>query len=251
MRIGIIIQARSGSTRLPDKMILPFYQGNGILENILIRIKQENINIPIILATTSKAKDDQLVQVAQKNDVPVYRGSENNVLDRFIQAANTYKIEKIIRICADNPFLDMEALKNQISSLQSSFADYWCYALNDQTPTIKTHYGFWTEGVTLDALQRVSTLTDSTLYLEHVTNFIYTNKDSFRIHFKQIPHEIEDETNIRLTIDTKQDFELAKTIYVETIRNHINFSAKELTEFIKTKPEWIEKMKKEIHKNQK
>ena len=122
-------------------------------------------------------------------------------------------MDKIIRICADNPFLDMTALDLQIEEFNKMNVDYWCYALKDNMPTIKTHYGFWTEGVGLSSLKKVIEYTDEKLYLEHVTNFIYSNPKQFSIHFEPIQKSIEQEKNVRLTIDTEEDFKLGQKIY--------------------------------------
>ncbi|MDB4710952.1 hypothetical protein OAF16_04405, partial [Flavobacteriales bacterium] len=103
---GIIIQARTGSTRLPNKIILPFYKEKGILELIVERINKYT-DIPIVVATTKNPKDDAIVKIASKNGVGCYRGSENNVLSRFIETAKKNNFKNIIRICADNPFLDI------------------------------------------------------------------------------------------------------------------------------------------------
>jgi spore coat polysaccharide biosynthesis protein SpsF len=249
--IGIIIQARTGSTRLPQKMTLPFYNGKGILETILLRLKEANPELPIILATTTNSNDDTIEEIANKQNISVARGSENNVLSRFILAAENNNIQKIIRICADNPFLDITALKHQIDSFKTSKADYWCYSKSDKTPTIKTHYGFWTEGVSLDSLKKIQGLTNEAIFQEHVTNYIYTYPKHFKIHFEEIDISIEHEYNVRLTIDTKKDFQTATEIYSELSSKNLSWEAKNIVEYIKTKPEWLSAMKNEIITNTK
>jgi spore coat polysaccharide biosynthesis protein SpsF len=249
MNIGIIIQARTGSTRLPEKMLLPFYNKKGILENLLLRIREHLFNVPVLVATTTNKNDDTIEQIAKNNGISVYRGSEDDVLDRFIKAAEFLKIEKIIRICADNPFLDINALKIQIADFLEQDVDYWYYAKRDNTPTIKTHYGFWTEGVTLTTLKKIDSLTKEKLFHEHVTNYIYTYPDCFKLHAQLIPIEIEKETNIRLTIDTKEDFELAKSIYSLLIKNQTEFNPELIVSFIKSNKDWLILMENEINKN--
>lgn len=249
--IGIIIQARTGSTRLPHKMILPFFEELGILETIFKRIKKGVPDIPIILATTTNTNDNILEEIALRNQITVYRGSEDNVLKRFIIAAKNNNLNRIIRICADNPFLDIDALNQQIDSFKIVETDYWSYSKSDNTPTIKTHYGFWTEGVTLQGLERVNKFTQEKLFQEHVTNYIYTHPDKFKIHFEKIDGLIENEPNIRLTIDTAKDFEIAQKIYTELKNNEIPCEAKKVVEYIKAKPEWLEIMKNEIITNTK
>ena len=126
MRTGIIIQARLGSTRLPRKMILPFFYNLGILEILIIRLKEvidENVT-PIILATTTNPMDDELQKIGNKHGILTLRGSENDVLGRFIDAAEKHNITNIIRVCADNPLLDLAKLLQLMERSEKSMVDY-------------------------------------------------------------------------------------------------------------------------------
>lgn len=247
--IGIIIQARSGSTRLPNKMLLPFYENKGLLEIIILKLKSEINNIPIILATTDTEKDQGLSDLGEMLQVKVFRGNEMNVLKRFISAAQQNNITKIIRICADNPFLDMKSLKYLIEEFQRSDEDYISFQTKTGIPSIKTHFGFWAEAVTLEALIKIENSTNEQIFLEHVTNFIYTNKTLFRQKFFTIPTYIE-ENNIRLTVDTKKDFELSKIIYEEIKKNNLT-EILQIVDFISKREDWMLQMGSEIKKNSK
>ena len=101
---GIIIQARTGSERLPGKVVKPFYHDKTILEIIIGRFSQ--LNYPIIVATTPHAADDMIVEIAQKCNAETFRGAEQDVLQRFIDCANEYQLSIVLRVCADNPFPD-------------------------------------------------------------------------------------------------------------------------------------------------
>ena len=232
-------------------MILPYFQGAGILE-ILMRNITENIqNVPVVMATTTNPSDDVLVEIAGSVGITVFRGSESNVLERFIQAARQFGIEKIIRICADNPFLDIFALKQLISQMEETDSDYWCYRTSENLPTIKTHYGFWAEGVSLEALEKVRELTSKPVYVEHVTNYIYTHPSLFEIRYNEIDPSVDQERSIRLTVDTENDFELSKTIYDQVLRHRIPVDSKSVVSFIKSRPEWLRSMEREIIANSK
>ena len=246
--ISIIIQARTGSTRLPNKMIKPFYEDKSLLEIIITRLKE--VGIPIIVATTTNNNDDSIEKIAHTLSVDVFRGNENDVLARFIEAAKKFNVTKIIRVCADNPLLDIKGLVYLKNSFTKSEVDYWCYSTTENLPTIKTHYGFWAEGVTLDALLNVKKSTSDLLYREHVTNYIYSHADQFSIHNEHINPNVE-KNKVRLTIDTQQDFELIKTIYSELIHDDIELNALEITTYIANKPNWLKIMEKEIHLNSK
>lgn len=249
MSLGIIIQARTGSTRLPQKMLLPFYNGFSVLELLLMRLKN-NISDTNIVATTTNRADDEILNIAGKHNVKCFRGDENNVLNRFINAAKENKISRIIRICADNPFLDILSLKVLIEKFSMSSCDYMSFSTSEGIPTIKTHYGFWAEAVTLEALEKVSELTNEKLYHEHVTNYIYTHKANFKCQFIEIDSEVE-QMRIRLTLDTLSDFEMQKEIYSVLVETNNEFSIKHVIDLLNKHPKFFEIMDEQIQLNSK
>ena len=211
--IGFIVQARLGSTRLPNKIILPFYDGKSIFELLLDKLLAFD-NIKCIVATTLDPVNDILETICENYGVSCFRGDENDVLKRFIDAAEYFDVDGIIRVCSDNPFLNVPAMEELISKVSTSKMDYISFNISG-TPSIKTHYGFWTEYVTISCLKKVESLTTETLYREHVTNYIYSHPESFEIEWIQVPDIILENKNVRLTIDTKDDFESAQTMYSE------------------------------------
>ncbi len=249
--VKVIIQARTGSTRLPQKMILPFYEENGIFSLILKRLTSAINKEDIILATSTNVNNDVLENIAKNNGVNCFRGSENDVLQRFIDAANEFNAKKIIRVCADNPFLDLEFLNFLIDIFKKSDCDYMSFTTSKGIPTIKTHYGFWAEAVTLNALKKVKSMTDENLYHEHVTNFIYANPNDFNIKFFNIPEEIDSHDDIRLTIDTKIDFDTQKEIFNIIYKKNPSFNSSDVVAFLNENQQYMKIMRDEILKNQK
>ena len=249
--VKVIIQARTGSTRLPQKMILPFYEENGIFSLILKRLTSAINKEDIILATSTNVNNDVLENIAKNNGVNCFRGSENDVLQRFIDAANEFNAKKIIRVCADNPFLDLEFLNFLLDNFKKSDYDYMSFMTSNGTPTIKTHYGFWAEAVTLNALKKVKSMTDENLYHEHVTNFIYANPNDFNIKFFNIPEEIDSHDDIRLTIDTKIDFYTQKEIFNIIYKKNPSFNSSDVVAFLNENQKYMKIMRDEILKNQK
>ncbi len=247
--LGIILQARTGSTRMPEKVILPFYQERSILDLLLEKAKLTGL--PVVLATTTNPSDDRICALAEKHQVPVFRGSENDVLDRFIQAAKANNFSKIIRVCADNPFLDLNAMNELIAEFNTSEADYLGFQLAGNKPSILTHFGFWTEAVRLDALEKAQQQTDEKLYHEHVTNFIYGNPEIFNVQFLKADPLVFSRTDIRMTLDTPQDFEIQKQIFATLSKEKPNFAIPEIVDWLKLNPVILETMKAEIRKNQK
>ncbi len=252
MKIGIIIQARLGSTRLPNKILLPFYEDKCILDILLTNLQKLD-GTEIIVATSDNPTNDILAEYLKKKKIEYFRGDENNVLERFICAAKKYDIDGIIRICSDNPFMDVSGLITLIDKAKNNTFDYIGFRVNEK-PSIKSHFGFWAEYVSLNALERVRTYTDEKVFHEHVTNYIYTNPDNFTIEWINAPTFLEGREDIRLTIDTKEDFEIAKQIYnhlVGSVHLDENFSIANIISYIDENPNIIYLMKLQIKNNTK
>lgn len=241
----IIIQARTGSTRLPNKMLLPFFNDRTILEILIERLIKSFGNENIILATTNNKLDDSLEEVAKQKDIICFRGDEQNVLKRFIDCAEKFEAGGIIRVCADNPFLDIKLMSDLVAFAAEKKYDYVSYKVNN-LPAIKTHYGFFTEYVSLKALKKVAELTTDKFYQEHVTNYIYTNPEGFSIEWLSAPESIAANSDVRLTVDTEEDFEICKSIYSEL---KSDFCYKNILELINVNPELQNKMSSQIKKN--
>jgi len=248
-QLGIILQARTGSTRMPEKVIRPFFQEQSILDLLLEKVKK--LGVPLVLATTVNPSDDRICALAEKHEVPVFRGSENDVLDRFFQAARQFSFSKVIRVCADNPFLDLAGMQTLINEFSHSEADYMSFQLAGNKPSILTHFGFWTEAVSLDALEKAQQLTSEKLYHEHVTNFIYGNPALFNVQFIPADPLVFSRTDIRMTLDTPEDFEIQQKIFATISEENPNFGIPEIVSWLDLHPEILELMKMEILKNQK
>lgn len=248
--ITFIVQARCGSTRLPNKILRPFYEGKSILDLMLEKLSSIK-DTEVVVATTTNVKDDAIVTVAKNYGVRCFRGSETDVLDRFISAAELYGVKKIIRVCSDNPFLDIESINLLINRAHSNRdADYISFDVNG-LPSIKTHYGFWTEYVKLDALKKVRTQTTLPLYHEHVTNYIYSNPDKFNIVWIMDAGKVVRNLPIRLTIDTESDFINAQKIYSHFVTSKIDPTISNLVDYLSEHLSIISEMESEIKKNSK
>lgn len=256
MKPTIIIQARTGSTRLPNKMTKPFYNGKSVLDILLDRLNSERDNLyvsDIVVATTNKKEDDAIELIANEHSIKVYRGSESDVLQRFIDTAEYYNADRIIRICADNVFLDIESLRFLSIVLSEVDYDYVSFKTSYGKPSILTHYGFFVEGVRLDTLKKVCSQTAETIYHEHVTNYIYNRQDQFRtllFPMESMIKGIEEYPDLRLTLDTIEDFEIQQKLYSELESEGLSNSPKTIIEYIDTRyPEMYVKMRENIKAN--
>lgn len=230
MKIGIIIQARMGSTRLPRKILLDFYQGETLIQTLINNLKKVD-NVSLVVATSENPNNDELVAFLRQRNIAVYRGEENDVLNRFIGAAEVNDFEGVVRICSDNPFLDYRGVEQLIQKAQISHADYIGFRINN-TPSIKTHFGFWGEYVTLAALKRIAIATDDHQAHEHVTLYIYTHPEKYHCEWIDCPVFLQGRNDIRLTIDNAEDFENARQVYAALVGMKPDFELEDVVNYV-------------------
>lgn len=249
MKTGIIIQARMGSTRLPRKILRDFYKGKTLIETVINNLKKVD-GTKLIVATSVNSNNDELVRFLQDRNIIVYRGEENDVLKRFIGAAEKNGVDSIVRICSDNPFLDWHGVARLVEKAKTSNADYIGYRINN-TPSIKTHFGFWGEYVTLAALKKVANTTDDIMAHEHVTIHIYTHPEEYRCEWIECPDFLQGRNDIRLTVDSIEDFKNAQCVYEDLEKRNSDFGLMDIVQYVDSHVELLLSMKQMIENNQK
>ncbi len=250
MNIGIIVQARMGSTRLPGKILKPFYGGKTLLETLLENLEKVE-GTKVIVATSMNENNDQLEAFLHKKGKLVFRGSENDVLDRFIKAAEANNVDGIVRICSDNPFMDWHGVTLLVEKAKTSDADYIGFRINGK-PSILTHFGFWGEFVRLTALKRVAeTTAKGTPAHEHVTYHLYTHPNEYKCEWISGPDFLEGRDDIRLTIDTPDDLVNALKVYSDLKEQDENFTLKNVVDFLDSHAEIKQSMMRNIMQNKK
>ena len=247
INIGIVIQARTGSSRLPNKIMRKFYNEKSILDIIAEKLKRKFPSYPIILATSTSVNDSVLSYVAKQNNLLFHQGSENNVLLRFVEVVSQYNFTHVIRICADNPFLNMDGIQGLIDKIDDINIDYVSYHVSDGTPVIKTHLGLFAEIVSVRALISANTLQDNPIYQEHVTNFIYESPNLFDVKLFPCFDEVIERRDLRLTIDDFDDFENLSDLYCQS-EYKFSEDLNELLTFISENPEITKRMVNNIKK---
>ena len=197
-----IVQARLGSTRLPGK-VLKEVNGKSLIEILLYRLSLANTIDQIVLATTENNTDDALANHVEKLGYEVYRGSENDVLDRYYQAAKIHKPYSVVRITGDCPLIDPDVIDKMIQRAINSKVDYMS---NTLTPTFPD--GIDVEVFKFSALEQAMKGAKLTSELEHVTPFIWKNSSYIggKLFSSDCLLNKEDFSYIRLTVDTKEDF---------------------------------------------
>lgn len=248
MKTGVIIQARVGSSRLPWKVVLPFDHTLSMIEIILESLVRKSEGLKIVLATSKSEEDAVLCKLAAAASVECFRGPEQDVLGRFIQVAEKHSFDNIVRICADNPFLDVKGTLDLLDFQAEKAYDYIAYQIAGGIPSIKSHLGFWGEIVSLESLKKVKKLTNEKMYYEHVTNFIYDHPDMFKIKWVDAPEVVFTRTDIRLTLDDETDFNLCRDVYREMKEEGSAFDLENIVRFLDRNKHFLAIMKDQISK---
>ncbi|AWZ48175.1 acylneuraminate cytidylyltransferase [Clostridiaceae bacterium 14S0207] len=231
MKVVCIIQARYGSTRLPGK-VLKQICGKSILQHDIERIKLVKSINEIIVATSNLTRDDIIEAEVKKCGISVSRGSEEDVLSRYYYAAKQNKADIVVRITSDCPLIDMDITNDIIKLYLNNFktCDYVSNTLERTFPR-----GLDVEVFSFDVLEKAFNESVLLRDREHVTPYIWDNPEKFRI--KQFKGDIN-YSDLRWTVDTKEDFDLVKTIYEKLYPSKNNlFGMKEILDLYKYYPE--------------
>ena len=210
--VGAIIQARTSSVRLPNKVLEKI--GNfKVIEWVIKRTKKSKSLKKIILATTTESCDNPLVKKSKKLKVDIFRGSKNNVLLRYIESAKFFDINIIVRICADRPFIDPEFIDQAVNF----FLKNKCDLVFNHNSLLGTFWpvGFGVEVLSLDLLEEIYNKKLQPEHLEHVTSYIWDNK---KYKIMSPPLDVEKQSlykTIKLDLDTNDDLNEIKKIQDE------------------------------------
>lgn len=202
MTTTAIIQARLGSTRLPGKVMLPI-AGMPMLQRIVRRVERSAVD-EIVIATTTKVEDDAIIQLARHLQVRTYRGSSDDVLNRYWCAAREVKADMVVRITADCPFVFPSIIDEVVGALRT--ADFASNAVEPRT----FPKGCDVEVMQMDTLERINRMATSPNAREHVCTFIYLERpDLFVIHEVK---DRDDHSTISWTVDTMGDYKRMKLL---------------------------------------
>lgn len=200
-KLVALIQGRMGSARFPGKMLKEL-GGFPILEWVLRRTGQAHLVDKVVLATTDLKQDDLLVALAKKLGFEAFRGSELDVLDRFAAAADHYKADDILRICADNPFICPTEIDRLVMYYKGTPCDYAC----NHQDRMGSGYadGFGAEILSNKLLQKLASSVTDMRHREHVTQFLWDHPKCYRLHAVPSPNELAF-PKLRFDVDVPQD----------------------------------------------
>ena len=225
MKVVALIQARMNSTRLPKKVVMEI-KSKPMINLLISRLKLAKKINHIVLATTENNLDDKLVESVSNLGVDIFRGSENNVLDRFYKAAKKFKAEIVIRITGDCPLIDPYLVDKLIEDFNFHEEDYLSNALKPSFPD-----GLDCELFTFQALERAWKEADRPHELEHVTPYIY---ESGKFKIRNFKH-LKDLSHHRWTVDEELDFLVIKNVF-DYFHPRIDFKFEEVLNLFNKNP---------------
>lgn len=231
-KIVATIEARMTSTRLPGKVLLPA-GGKPMLKHLVDRLRQVKSLQAIVLATTVNRTDDCLEAFAKEENIPYFRGSEEDVMGRVVGAADSVNANIVVQITGDCPVIDPLLIEQTIQMFLHNYCDFASNSLIQSYPD-----GMETQVFALETLKRSAALTNDPLDREHVTLHICNHPELFR-HVYLIASPDLYWPGLGLTLDEKEDYELLKNLIEYFGPSKPYFSCREIIELLKTKPEWV------------
>ena len=228
--IGAIVQARMGSTRLPGKVLMKI-SGRPVLTHIIERLKRAKLLKQIIIATTDQPIDRPIVKIVKRMPVKIFRGSQDDVLDRYYQAAKIYKLGTIVRITADCPLIDPQIIDQLLRYYLKNKARFDYLGLPKNYPE-----GIDTEVFTFSALRKAWQEAKLPSEREHVTPYLYKHPEIFRLG--RMPPGLKGNfSQIHLSVDEDSDLKLVREVFKKLYHPSRIFYTQDVLRLFKKEPQ--------------
>ena len=237
MRVNLSIEARMTSTRLPGKVLMPA-AGVPLLEIQLKKVKQCRLVNNVLVATTTNSTDDPIVELCKRLDVPYFRGSEPDVLQRVVDAHKKFGTELIVELTGDNPLQDPALVDQCVRHFLDNEFDY----VSNSGPNRKYPDGMNVQVFPLKVLEEACRETSDPKFHEHVSMYIYRS-GKYKLSYigPESPELIWPELNF--TVDTRPEYEFVKAVTEQF--SDINFSLRDLIGIVRSKPELLYILRKQ------
>jgi len=226
-KIGIIVQARMGSTRYPEKVLTPIAD-RPMIFYLLERLQMVKKAHDLVLATSTSKIDDRLQKYCESINIKCFRGSEEDVLKRFYDCSIQYGFDKIIRVTGDNPL----TCPKQIDELINFHLSNDLQVSSHQGLPLGIGVGI----INFDVLKDCYDFSTKKYQREHVTPYVYEseNRDKYRIDYLHIIGKLN-RPELRLTVDTDKDLKLMDILFKKLYHNN-NISLEEVIDFLDRNP---------------
>ena len=213
MTVGIIVQARTGSSRLPAKVMMKADDKSLMIDYVINQLKHSKLHDDIVIATTNLQRDDVIFNHVSNQNISCFRGDEKNVLERHYQCAKKYAFSTIVRIPSDKPLIDPTIVDFIIEKFQSNSYDYisnFSVDMNDDNRFIPSYpSGTEVEIFSFAALENTWKNATSEYDKEHVTPYIYNNREKFNIFTVKSERNL---SQFRWALDYENDLKLIRVI---------------------------------------
>lgn len=230
MKIIGVITARVNSSRLPEKMLLPI--GNRkVIEHIIDRAKTAKGLDEVVLATSVNPEDDVLVEIAKAENIPFFRGSLEDKIDRWHEAAKSFEADHIITIDADDLFFGPELIELAVDQIKESGADVITADHSDYV------CGGFTHAISRETLKQICDIKNTTE--TEMTKPYLIDSGKFKVEFLKAP-EIFKKNKVRMTLDYPEDLEFFKKVFSDLKMEKNVKPLKEILEFLEKHPEIVE-----------
>jgi spore coat polysaccharide biosynthesis protein SpsF len=239
-KVLAIIQARIGSTRLPCKVLLPL-AGKSALEHVIMRVKRSEEISEVIVATSTKEDDIKIVEFCEELNVRTFRGSEEDVLDRFYQASKLLKPVHVVRITADCPMIDPKIISEIVLEHLKGGSDYTSNTIEPTYPD-----GEDVEVFKASALEKAWKSAKLSSEREHVTPYIKNNPHVFKLMNVVYKYDLSGK---RWTLDEKKDYEFLKKVFDGLYPLSHFFGMEDVVAFLKKNPK-VEYLNSTINRNE-
>ncbi|MDD5063439.1 MAG: glycosyltransferase family protein [Phycisphaerae bacterium] len=240
MKIGAVVQARTSSTRLPGKVLkdLPYGSEISVLQQVIRRLKKTSKLDDVVIATTMDKADMAIVELSEKENVRWFKGSIDDVLERYYLAAKENDLDIVVRITSDCPCIDPAVVDLVVERHIASKNDYTSNVLHRTFP-----HGLDTEVFNFGALEKAHGGAKKLSEREHVTSYIYSNPQLFNLGEVQAEKAFYS-SDIRVTLDTAEDYVLLCAVFDYLYQADEFFGVEDIIKLFCDKP-WL----KDINKN--
>lgn len=233
MKRAAIIEARMKSTRLPGKMLRPM-AGMPMLEVLIERVMKARLLDQVIVATTIDSSDDPIETLTKDLGVGFHRGSEEDVLERVLATALQFEVDVIVEITGDCPLIEPDKIDQMLRAYKYLPFDFMANRLDGSYPP-----GLGLRIFPRATLEKIACLTQNPVDREHVTLYVWEHPEIFSIYNFQ--NNLDSKYwDLRLTVDTIEDFEFIRTIFEELYPGKPLFDLYDIIDLLQLKPELME-----------
>ena len=199
----------------------------------MLRCAQVKTSSPVIVATTVREEDDPIADLTQRLGFGLWRGSETDVLDRYVEAARAFELDAVVRITSDCPLIDPGLIGQVLKVFLTERPDIAANIVERTLPR-----GFDTEIVSAACLQKLLERSPENFHREHVTPYFYEHPEKYRIVSVRASEERLRRPDLRLCIDTPEDYELLIKIF-ERLPDGEDFNALDIIRLFEENPDWV------------